>query len=177
MARSLTLNPEEPLRDARYERFAQLRVIGLTPEAAAWDAPIRTRDGRPILTGNAWRIDRRPDVRARKAYLAGDDGMIIRETRKFVRDRLMKAAGLDILKQFGIVETVERDGKTFGRLVGVDWSALQASEASIAIASFKFDKDTGLLVDFARDDALSALNQLRDMYGLKGTAKHEITGS
>jgi hypothetical protein len=171
MPRSLKIDPAEPLRDARYERFAQLRVIGLTVEAAANEAPFRTRDGRLLLPGNAARIDRRADVRARKVYLAADDDAVLRETRAFVRNRLMKAASLDIVKQFGIVKAVEHDGRTIGELVGIDWAAVMASESSIAVSRFRFDRETGRLIDFDRDDALAAVAQLRDMHGFKAPSK------
>jgi hypothetical protein len=166
----------DPLRDERLERFARLRVIGVPKEAAAERAGFRTRDGRPLRRGNIARIDRRPDVRARIAYLAQDDVEVIKEVRQFVRERLMTAANFDVLKQFGIVEMYERGGKNIGKLVGIDWEALQKSEFSIAITGFKFDAKTGRLVDFDRDDPLNAVAQLRDMHGLRASVKAEISG-
>jgi hypothetical protein len=94
--------------------------------------------------------------------------------RDFTTARLMKAAKLDIVKRFGIIETY--DGRQIGRLVGIDWAALQASEYSIAIEGFKFDGKSGLLTDFNRDNALTAVAQLRDMYGLKGIDRYELAG-
>jgi hypothetical protein len=161
----------DPLRDERLERFARLRVIGVPKEAAAEQAGFRTRDGRPLRQGNIARIDRRADVRARIAYLAHDDVEVTKEVRQFVRERLMKVANFDILKQFGIVETYERGGKKLGKLVGIDWAALQASELSIAVRSFKFDSKTGELTDFDRDDPMNAVAQLRDMHGLRSVTK------
>jgi len=46
----------------------------------------------------------------------------------------------------------------------------------VIISGFKFDKDTGRLTDFERDNALQAANQLRDMHGFKAPAKTEMTG-
>ncbi len=174
------LQPSEPLRGER-ERMAQLLAIGFGCDDAAYEAGMRVRAGERkgdrILPGNAARIAREKAVRARVAFLRGDEAAIVRETRSFARDRLMRAASLDILKRFGVVETYQReDGKTLGRLIGIDWKAVQESEASIAISSFRFDGKTGNLTDFSRDDALNAVSQLRDMYGLKSPSKVEATG-
>jgi hypothetical protein len=175
--RPVNFDPAEPLRDARYERFAQLRAaLGSSPCEAALEAGFLTKNGAPILAGNAAKIARRKDVRARVAYLRGDEAAVVREMRDFTTARLMKAARLDIVKRFGIIETYEHNGKQVGRLVGIDWAALQASEYSIAIEGFKFDGKTGLLTDFNRDSALNATAQLRDMYGLKGVEKYEHAG-
>jgi hypothetical protein len=169
-------DPAIPLRDERYERFAQLRVIGVPCRAAAHEAGFRAKGDKPILPGNAARLDRHAEVCARKAYLAKDDAEAIAATRNFVRDRLMRSATLDVLADFAIIGTTEVDGKKVARIVGIDWDALQKSEQSIAITGFKFDRDTGVMTEFTRDDPLAAITQLRDMYGLRAARRKEISG-
>lgn len=169
-------DPAEPLRDERYERFAQLRVIGVPCRVAANDAGFRSKGDRPILPGNAARLDRHPEVRARKAHLAGDDVEVLRETREFVRDRLMRSATLDVLREFAILGTVQVEGKKVARVIGIDWEALKASDHSVAVTGFKFDRETGMMVEFSRDDPQQAIAQLRDMYGLRAARRKEITG-
>jgi len=175
-ALSTDFDPSVPLRDERYERFSQLRVIGVPTRAAANEAGFHAKGGKPILAGNAARLDRHPEVLARKAFLAADDAEVIAATRNFVRDRLMRSATLDVLAQFAILGTVEIDGKKVPRIVGIDWEALKASAQSIAVTGFKFDRETGMMVEFTRDDPLQALAQLRDMYGLKAPRKKELSG-
>ena len=152
-----------------------MRAIGVAIGAAAHEAGFRTRDGRPLLPGNSARLDRRADVRGRKAHLAADEEKVIRETRTFVRERLLKVAATDLIGQFGIVELYERSGTQVGRLVGVDWHKIRESGAGIVVGSLRFDPETGALTQFTRDDALNALGQLRDMYGLKAPARVEGT--
>jgi hypothetical protein len=171
-----------PLRDDRYERFSQLRVIGVPCQSAANEAGFRSRGtktspgDKPILPGNAARLDRHPEVIARKGYLASDDAEVIAATRLFVRDRLMKSATLDVLDQFAIVGTVEIEGKKVPRIIGIDWEELKASDQSIAITGFKFDRETGMMTEFTRDDPQAALAQIRDMYGLRAPRRTELTG-
>jgi hypothetical protein len=167
----------EPLRDERYERFAQLRVIGVPCRQAADDAGFRAKGGKePLLSGNAARLDRHPEVRARKAYLAGDDAEVIAATRNFVRAKLMNWATLDVLAQYAIVGEVDIDDKKVTRIIGIDWAALKASEHSGAITKFKFDRETGVMTEFDRVDPDSAIAQLRDMYGLRAARRTELTG-
>lgn len=169
-------DPAEPLRDVRYERFAHLRVIGIALAQAAVEAGLTTRQGKPWLPGNVARLDRHPEVVARKAFLAGHETAIVRETRGFVRNRLMSVASLDLLRDFAIIEEVDVGGKKVHRVIGIDWPALKASEHSVAVSGFKFDRETGMMVEFATSDALQAISQLRDMYGLRAARRTELTG-
>jgi hypothetical protein len=163
-------DPAVPLSDPRYERFAQLRVIGVPAKVAASEA------GLPISHRNAPRYDRHPEVMARKAHLAKDDAEVIAETKLFIRDQLMASATLDVLANFAIVGHVQVDGKKVPRVVGIDWKKLIASGQSVALSSLKFDRETGVLVDVVREDRLQAISQLRDMYGLRAPRRTELTG-
>lgn len=168
------LDPAQPLSDERYERYVQLRAIGVPKEAAADEAGLRTEDSRPWLPGNIARLERDESVIARKAYLTQDEKQIIADTREFIANRLMKAAMFDPLR-YGIYEKFQHGEQTHVRMVGIDWGAVRDSDMSVAVASLKFDKDSGHLVDFRRDDALNAVAQLRDMYGLKAPTKIAAT--
>jgi DNA-binding Lrp family transcriptional regulator len=58
----------------------------------------------------------------------------------------------------------------------IDWDKVAASPYGAIISGFKFDKDSGVLVDFERDSALQAIAQLRDMHGFKAVTKTEHAG-
>ena len=57
----------------------------------------------------------------------------------------------------------------------IDWDKVASSPYGAIVSGFKFDKDTGHLVDFDRDNALQALAQLRDMHGFKAVTKTALT--
>lgn len=178
------LDYSEPLRDVRYERFAHLRLIGIPHEAAAWAAGFQNKRGKALLPGNSARLDRHPDVIGRKAFLAGHEIAIIRETRGFIRQRLMNVVTRDLLRDFAVIGdclvpgTIDETGKpmTVRRVIGIDWDKLKASDHSSTLTSFKFDRDTGMMTEFVVDDPLQAIAQLRDMFGLKAPRRTELTG-
>lgn len=163
-------DPAVPLSDERYERYARLRVMGVGCKDAASEA------GLPVTHRNAPRYDRHPEIMARKAHLAKDDVEVIAATRLVVRDRLLASVELDVLADFAILGSVEIDGKKIPRIVGIDWKALKRSDRSAAVTGFKFDRETGVMVEFTRDDPMQALSQLRDMYGFRTPRRTELTG-
>jgi hypothetical protein len=177
-------DPSEPLLDGRRERFAHLRLIGLPAPLAALQAGIRTKEGKPIRDGNAWKIDREPQVIARKAFLGGHEVTVVRETRGYIRNRLMNVITRDLLRDYAIIgdvvlsDVIDETGKpmTIRRIVGIDWDKLKQSEHSATVTSFKFDKETGMMVEFVVDDPMAAIAQIRDMYGLKAPRRTELTG-
>jgi hypothetical protein len=186
MPKKRLADPAEPLRDGRRERFAHLRLIGVAPPEAAEKAGIAKRDGQKLADGNAWKIDREPQVVARIAYLAGHETAITRETRGYVRNRLMSLISLDVLRDFAIIGDVlvpgaiDQDGKpvTVKRVIGLDFEALKRSGCSALVAGFEIDSETGAIKFSTPDltDILGAINQLRDMYGLKAARRTELTG-
>jgi hypothetical protein len=186
MPRYRAFDPAEPLVDGRRERFAHLRLIGVTAPEAAEKADIRKRNGEKIADGNAWKIDREPQVAARVAYLAGHETAVTRETRGYVRNRLMSLISLDVLRDFAIIGDVlapgaiDQDGKpvTVKRVIGLDLEALKRSGCSALVAGFEIDGETGAIKFStpALSDILAAVNQLRDMYGLKAARRTELTG-
>ena len=104
---------------------------------------------------------------------------MIAAKRARIEERLAIAAFGNI---FDFTEMVERvvlvagkDGKPDREVKAkaplIDWDAVKSSPLAPVISTFKFDKDTGELVHFERDDALAALAQLRDMHGFKAPSK------
>jgi hypothetical protein len=172
-------DPAEPLSavlDERYERLAQLAVIGVPKQTAAWEAGFRAKGDQPVRPGNVARYFRDPRVRARMVFLAADEAEVIAATRAFVRDLLMNWATLDILGQFAILGEVDVNGQKVTRVIGIDWRALKESDHSAAITTFRFDRETGIMTEFDRVDPDTALAQLRDMYGLRAPRRKEISG-
>jgi hypothetical protein len=164
--RPVDFDPAMPLRNAKHEHFARLRALLVPTFHAAREA------GYDHMTpGNAAKLDRRKDIRARIMALSGMDQEMIREKRARIEARLMAVIESDLLRDFAIIEMRDRDGKHVGELVGIDWAAVRASDSSAIVSKFKFDPKTGRLVDFERDDAMNAIAQLRDMYGFKAPTK------
>jgi hypothetical protein len=159
-------DPNMPMRNERYERFARLRAIMTPRQQAAREAGFET-----MTASNVARLDRRPDIRARIAALSKMDEEIVRMKRERIEARLMKAAEADILRDFAIVETVVVKGIESSKVIGVDWEKLRQSDSSVIVSEFVFDAQTGHLIKFKRDDALNAAAQLRDMWGLKAPTK------
>jgi hypothetical protein len=124
--RPIDFDPAMPLRNERHEHFARLRVV-LTPRLiAAREAGFET-----MTPGNAAKLDRRKDIRARIAALSQMDEEIIRMKRERIEARLMKAMEADILRDFAIVEKVMVDGTETSKVVGVDWEKLRQSDSSL----------------------------------------------
>lgn len=172
-------DPAEPLSivlDERYERLAQLAVIGVPKQTAAWEAGFRAKRDQPVRAGNVARYFRDPRVRARMAFLAGDRAEVVAAARAFVAERLMSWATLDVLSEFAIVAEVEVAGTKVPRIIGIDWSRLKASEHSSAVTGFKFDRETGMMIEFDCIKPDDAIAQLRDMYGFRAPRRTEVTG-
>jgi hypothetical protein len=170
--RPLEVDPTKPLQNEKHEQFARLRAL-LVPRLIA----AREAGYDEMTAGNAAKLDRRKDIRARVAILAGMDEQMIRDKRARIEARLMAVMESDLLRDFAIIEMRPHgeDGKQIGEIVGIDWAAVRASDSSAIVSKFKFDPKTGRLVDFERDDVLAAIAQLRDMYGFKSVAKVALT--
>jgi len=147
------------LRNSKHERFARLRAILVPAQEAARDAGIDT-----LYPGNVARIDRRKDIRRRIAELSADDEEMIREKRARIEARLNAAAYGNIL-QFAQINP------DTGVMESIDWRRVQESDLAVTLESFAFDKDTGRLTKFERDNSLNAVAQLRDMLGFKAPTK------
>lgn len=153
------------LRNHKHERFARLLAILVAPQEAAKDAGIDT-----VYPGNVARIARRKDVRRRIGELSADDEAMIREKRARIEARLNAAA-------YGNILQFARVNPETGDMESIDWRRVQESDLAVTLESFAFDKDTGRLTRFERDNSLNAVAQLRDMLGFKAPTKVAPTNS
>jgi hypothetical protein len=158
-----------PLRNEKHEQFARLRALLVPPLIAAREAGYDD-----VLPGNAAKLDRRKDIRARITALSGMDEQMIRQKRARIEARLMAVMESDLLRDFAIIEMRDHDEKQVGEIVGIDWAAVRASDSSAIVSKFKFDARNGRLVDFERDDAMNAIAQLREMYGFKAPSRADV---
>ena len=147
---------------AKLKAYAFERSLGLPPAEAC------RRAGGKVENGHATKWERSPRVQAWISYYRslGQTDEMLAAKRARVEQRLELAAYGSI---FDFAELGD-DGPS------IDWSAVANSPYRAAIAVFKFDKDTGRLVHFERDDALQALSQLRDMHGFKAPRQTELSG-
>lgn len=143
--------------------YAFERSLGIPPADAC------RRAGGSVEHGQATKWEPNKRVQAWIAHyrsLGSDDEMMAAK-RARVEERLALAAFGNIFD----FATIQASGNP-----DIDWDKVANSPYGAIIAGFKFDKDTGRLVDFERDNALQALAQLRDMHGFKAPAKTEMTG-
>lgn len=152
------------LANPKHERYAFERAL-LVPRLQA----ARAAGYDQMTAGNAAKLDRNPKIAERINELRAVDEDMLREKRQRIEARLNLIAYTDIF------EFAEIDGVTNQPVI--DWREVLESEASVIISKFKFDKDTGQLTDFERDNAENAISQLRDMYGFKAPARTELTGA
>lgn len=157
--------------------YAFERSLGIPPAESC------RRAGGKVENGQAtkWETSRR--VQAWIAYYRslGQTEEMLAEKRARIEERLNMAAHGNIFDFSEMVERVItiRNGEEIEERVVksplIDWDAVAASPYGVIVAGFKFDKDTGELVDFERDNALQAINQLRDMHGFKAVTKTALT--
>jgi hypothetical protein len=147
------------LRNVKHERFALLVACCVSHQQAAKDAGIDT-----VYPGNVARIARRKDVRRRIDELSADGEAVVREKRARVEARLNVAAYGKML-DFAIIDPETK------QIIAYDWAAIKESDLAVTVESLSFDKDTGRVVKFERDNAMNATAQLRDMLGFKAVTK------
>jgi hypothetical protein len=141
--------------------YAFERSLGIPPAEAC------RRAGGKVENGHATKWEQNKRVQAWIGYYRslGQDDEMIAAKRARIEERLALAA-------FGnIFDFAEIHG---GNEIDIDWRAVAASAYAPIISGFKFDKDTGRLVDFERDSALQALAQLRDMHGFKAPSTANV---
>ena len=143
------------------------------------------RAGANPENGIATKWERNRQVQAWIAYYRslGQTEEMLAAKRARIDERLSVAAFGNIFDFAEMVErvvtVVRKDGsheEVRAKAPLIDWDAVKSSPLAPIISAFKFDKDTGELIHFERDDALQALNQLRDMHGLKAASKSELSG-
>lgn len=164
--------------DPKRKAYAFERSLGL-PMAEAC-----RRAGGKVENGQATKWEATPRVQAWIRYYRslGQTDEMLAAKRARIEERLAIAAFGNIFDFAEMVERVvtivRRDGsreEIRAKAPMIDWDAVKASPLASVISSFKFDKDTGELTDFERDNALQALAQLRDMHGFKAVTKTALT--
>lgn len=165
--------------DSKRKAYAFERSLGLPPAEAC------RRAGGNIDNGHATKWERMPRVQAWVSYFRslGHTEEMLAAKRARLEERLNVAAYGNIFEFAEMVERVvtviRKDGshdEIRAKAPLIDWDAVKSSPLAPIISAFKFDKDTGELVHFERDDALAAVAQLRDMHGFKAATKAELTG-
>lgn len=177
---SPTIQPPKKI-SAQKKAYAFERSLGIPPAEAC------RRAGGKVENGLATKWENDNAVQAQIAYnrSIGQDDAMIAAKRERIEDRLALAAFGNIFDFATMVDRVifvpgegedaAPEEKTVKTPV-IDWDKVAASPYGAIIAGFKFDKDSGILVDFERDSALQAIAQLRDMHGFKAPAKTEHAG-
>jgi hypothetical protein len=153
----------KPLR--RYpkeERYAQERAYGYRQREAA------RRAGLDDYTGIFAKYEKKPRVQERIAFLQKGDltNEFHEEKRRHLEARLELIA-FGSMFEFVVIDPVSGKPR-------IDWKALAESELAQTIAELRFDKETGNVVHLARDSALQAINQLREMRGYKAADRHHL---
>lgn len=177
MSASAVAMPREikPMQKA----YAFERSLGMPPAEAC------RRAGGKVENGHATKWERGKGIQAWIGYYRnlGHTDEMMAAKRQRVEERLSLAAFGSIFDFTEMLErvvtVVDKQGshqEVRSKTPLIDWDAVKASPLAPIISGFKFDKDTGELIDFERDNALQALAQLRDMYGFKAPAKTELTG-
>jgi hypothetical protein len=165
--------------DTKRKAYAFERSLGLPPAEAC------RRAGGKVENGHATKWERARPVQDWLRYYRslGQTEEMLAEKRARIEERLSLAAYGNIFEFAEMVERVvtvlDKNGshrEIRAKSPLIDWDALKESPFAPIISAFKFDKDTGELVHFERDDALAAINQLRDMHGFKAAAKLEHSG-
>lgn len=148
---------------AKPKAYAFARSIGMAPAAAC------RRAGGKVENGHATKWERSPRVRAWVEYFRslGQTEEMIAAKRALIEERLEMAAHGNIF-DFATIDPVTHKPS-------IDWEKVASSPYGAIVSGFKFDKDSGVLVDFERDNALQALAQLRDMHGFKSVNKTALT--
>jgi hypothetical protein len=167
MSTDLTTTTEpkrQPPKDInpKAKAYAFERSLGIPPCEAC------RRAGGNDRNGQATKWERSRGVQAWIGYYRSLDCTeeMLAEKRRRYEQRLEMAAFGNIL-DFSVINENQEPV--------IDWTLVAESPYSVIIAGYKFDKDTGRLIDFERDSALQAIAQLRDMHGFKSVNKTALT--
>jgi len=96
------------VKNAKYERYCRLRASAQPRIAAYREAGGETSDDDDAYS-NACRLERRPEIRDRIAYLTRQAEELIAEKRQRIEEQLWSVLEADIGDFFEAYETVKRD--------------------------------------------------------------------
>jgi hypothetical protein len=163
---ALSLSERQPPREiaAMPKAYAFERSLGIPPAESC------RRAGGEVENGQATKWENNKRVQAWIAHYRslGHTDEMLAAKRARIEQRLEMIVYGDIL-EFSDLDKITKKPV-------IDWSKVMASPNRVTISRFRFDKDSGALVDFERDDALGAAAQLRDMHGFRAPAKTELSG-
>jgi len=161
----MSLVPVTPPREiaANRKAYAFERSLGIPPAEAC------RRAGGKVANGHATKWEQNRRVQAWISYYRSLDHTdeMLAAKRARIEERLALAAFGNIFDFADIEPTTSSPV--------IDWKKVIGSAEGVIISGFKFDKDSGRLTDFERDNALQALAQLRDMHGFKAVSKTALT--
>lgn len=176
---STTEPKRQPPKDInpKVKAYAFERSLGIPPCEAC------RRAGGNDRNGQATKWERSRGVQAWIGYYRSLDCTeeMLAEKRRRIEDRLNLAAYGNLFPFATIVDRVilvKQGEETVEMVVQqpmIDWRKVADSPYSAIVSEFKFDKDTGYMTQFKRDDALQAAGQLRDMHGFKSVNKTALT--
>jgi len=150
---------DKPLFSAKEEAYAQQRAYGYRMRESA------RRAGLDDYTGIQTKYELKPRVQRRIDFLRQGDltNEFHQAKRRHLEDRLELVAFGSMFEYV----TIGVDGRP-----RLDWKKLAESDLDVTVAELRFDKETGTVVHMARDSALNAIAQLREMRGFKTADRH-----
>ena len=150
-------DPSRPL-PGREEAYAQNRAMGYRPCESCLIAGFTDR------TGAATKYEKKPRVQRRIDFLRQND--LTAEYREAKRRHLEQRLELIAFGSMFEYMTVDANGQPH-----MDWRKFSESDLGVTLAEVRFDKDTGKVIAMARDNALNAISQLREMRGFKAAER------
>lgn len=100
----------KPLRNPKHERFARLRAV-LRPKADAYRQSGLTSTTDHAAAGNASRLERRPDIAERIAYLSRSDESLLQAKRERLEEMLWLIHESNVAEMWETVEVEKYDRK------------------------------------------------------------------
>ena len=168
-----------PLRNRRHEQYCRLRVLGISPIAAARDSgftaglssPTAETDKNAGLRGVISKLERNKAVRARIQYLAGNTDDVLREKRAALEAPLWNIFKASIKDYTRITESgsLILDASPIAELPEEEQRELLAVIKSVSPTKY------GPRVEMF--SPLDAASQLRALNGLDAPKRMELTGA
>lgn len=168
-----------PLKNRRHEQYCRLRVLGISPIAAARDSgftagltsPTAETDKNAGLRGVISKLERNKSVRARIQYLAGNTDDVLREKRAALEAPLWNIFKASIKDYTKITESgsLILDASPIAELPEDEQRELLAVVKSVSPTKY------GPRVEMF--SPLDAASQLRALNGLDAPKRMELTGA
>ena len=105
---AITSPGSRALKNAKYEKYCRLRALAQPRIGAYREVGWQSRTDNAAYI-NAWRLERRPEIRDRIAYLIRQEEDLIVEKRRRIEEQLWAIAEANIADYFETHDTVKRD--------------------------------------------------------------------